>query len=166
MLDIYVGNLFQIMGGIISCLMGILVGEMPQFLHTEEADVESLPPSLKESLYLKNELKGVSGRKKKEMEVSQLATATNQPPSSESSTTNSFNPTSIPVTNPPSLATPFHYFEFENQRAAHPFFHIQGYPSTSLFHNNPLICHRPYLMLRSYISLLHLTDHHLLHPTH
>lgn len=101
--------------------------------------MEFPPTSLKESLYLKDELKRVSRRKKKEMEVSQSATT--QLLSSELPTTNSFNSVSIPVTNSPSLpslapslSTPFHPFEFENQRTAHPFFHIQRH---SLY--NPLL---------------------------
>lgn len=83
--------------------------------------------------------KELAGGKKKEMKVSQSAKT--QLLSSELPSTNSFNSVSIPVTNSPSLpslapslSTPFHPFEFENQRTAHPFFHTQGH---SLY--NPLL---------------------------
>lgn len=46
--------------------------------------MESPSTSLKESLYLKDELKGISGRGKKEMEVLQFAIITTKLPSLES----------------------------------------------------------------------------------
>lgn len=97
-------------------------------ISTGEADVEFPPTSLKESLYLKDKLKGINGRKKENTGIPQSAT-TNQPSSSELPTTNSTNLAGVPSSSlpfAPPLSTPFHPHEFENQRTIHPFFHTQG----------------------------------------